>query len=94
MRHLVSAIALSMALAAPAFADDAAPGAAPAPEQGKTKSKDKGGKAAGVVCTSTTPTGSLFPVKVCTTAEQRKSQGNGVRNAQERMQGAAPVIPN
>jgi hypothetical protein len=93
MRRLVSAFILSMALVAPAFAETATSN--PATEQGTAKSKDKGGKAAGVVCSSTTPTGSLFPVKVCTTAEQRKSQRNGVQGAQERMQGSgAAVIPN
>jgi hypothetical protein len=79
-----------MALAAPAFADTAP--TAPAPEQAKAKAK--GGRADGVVCTLDTPTGSRFPVKTCTTPEQRGSQRSGVQNAQERMQGGTPVMPN
>ena len=93
MRRLVSALVLSMALAAPAFADTVTP--SPAPEPVKARAKDKGGKAPGVVCTSEIPTGSRFPVKVCTTPEQRRGQSKDAQNAQERMQGSgAPVTPN
>ena len=91
MRRLVSAFILSLALTAPAFADT--PAAPAAPEPGKDK--PKGAKAAGLVCTTDTPTGSRFPVKVCTTPEQRKAQRRNVDGAQDRMQGGgAPVIPN
>lgn len=96
MRRLASAFVLSLALTAPAFADTpTAPAAPAAPEPGKDKPKDKSAKAPGLVCTTDTPTGSRFPVKVCTTPEQRKAQRRNVDGAQDRMQGGgAPVIPN
>jgi hypothetical protein len=58
----------------------------------ETKVADK--KRDGVVCRRETPTGSMFPVKVCTTAEQRKAEGASARKTQDVMQGASQVIPN
>ena len=97
MRLFASATLLSLALttsvsaqvaseppaAAPAEAAVPAP-AAPAAD----KKKD------GVVCRKEIPTGSHFPVKVCTTAEQRKSQRSMAQHAQETMQGPNQVVPN
>lgn len=88
MRVLVSAFVLSMALSAPALADDAT---APPAEPAKAKSKDT---ADGVVCKRQMKTGSMIAVKVCTTPQQRAEQQKAVRDAQERMQGnSAGVIP-
>jgi len=47
-----------------------------------------------VVCRRETPTGSHFPVKVCTTREERRAQNAAANKAQESMQAATPVIPN
>ena len=91
MRRLASAVVLSMVLAAPAFADTVAPGSAV--EQVKIKTKKKGGEAGYVVCSKVTPTGSLFSTKVCTTAAQRKSQGDAVQTAQDRLQNSPVLVP-
>ncbi len=95
MRLFVSVVVASLSLApsvsaqVPAAADQ--PAAQPAPAaRGEVADKKK----QGVICRRETPTGSIFPVKVCTTAEQRKAEGAMARKAQESMQGASPVIPN
>ncbi|MBO9708361.1 MAG: hypothetical protein J7521_09125 [Caulobacter sp.] len=96
MRRLVSAAVLflsAVALAAPAFAGET-PDPAPAPDAPKAGSKDAKAKADGVVCTRETPTGSLFPVKVCTTAAQRQQQNANSRRAQEQLQSGPDVIPH
>lgn len=88
MRLFVSMIGLSLAVATAAFAqaapDQAASPAAPTVEKKKEKR----------VCHEETPTGSHFPVKVCTTAEQRKAQNSATQRAQEAMQAPMPTIPN
>ena len=95
MRLFASVAALCLALATSVSAQTAsgtseqpAVQPAPAPTQVADKKKD------GVVCRRETPTGSMFPVKVCTTAEQRKAESASARKAQETMQGAGPTIPN
>lgn len=83
---------LSLGLSMSALAAGAQPAATqttPAPEGVKAaKVKD------GVVCRRETPTGSHFPVKVCTTREERRAQNAAANKAQESMQAATPVIPN
>jgi hypothetical protein len=89
----MSAAVLSLSIAAaavPAFAADTT-SPAPAPETAKEAARAKA-KADGVVCTRETPTGSHFPVKVCTTAEQRQRQNGETRRAQEEMQQIGPDI--
>jgi uncharacterized membrane protein len=90
----VFALAAATSVSAQAPADQ--PAAQPAPtaeiKTAETKVADK--KKDGVVCRRETPTGSMFPVKVCTTPEQRKADGASARKAQETMQSASPVIPN
>ncbi len=88
MRLFASVAVLSLALAAPVFAQTApetpAPAAAqPAPAATPAAAK----KDDGIVCHKEMPTGSHFPVKVCTTAEQRKEQRETARRAQSSMQG-------
>lgn len=85
----VFALAAATSVSAQAPADQPAAQPAPAVE---TKVADK--KKDGVVCRRETPTGSMFPVKVCTTAEQRKAENASARKAQESMQSNTPVIPN
>lgn len=85
----VFALAAATSVSAQVPADQSAAQPAPATE---TKATDK--KKDGVVCRRETPTGSMFPVKVCTTPEQRKADGASARKAQETMQGASPIIPN
>lgn len=106
MPRWISAVLLSMALfppMAPAWAETAKPSPAPEaapgvqpPVSAQAPAKVKGGKTpAGLVCVMDTPTGSRFPVKVCTTAEQRKGERDHVRHAQDSLQGAnAGVVPN
>ena len=90
MRLFASAAVLATLLATSAVAQEA-PAAPPAaqPEAGKKDAK----KVDGVICHRETPTGSMFAVKVCTTAEQRKAQSEAARTAQGKMQSAAPQIP-
>lgn len=101
MRFLASVAVLSLALATSVSAQTPSgapeqPAAqtppaqsAPATTQVADKKKD------GVVCRRETPTGSMFPVKVCTTAEQRKAESMAARKAQDSMQGSASsTIPN
>ncbi len=95
MRLFASVAVLSLALATPVLAqtvsgvsEQPAAQPAPAPTQVADKKKD------GVVCRRETPTGSMFPVKVCTTAEQRKAENAAARKAQDSMQGGAPTVPN
>lgn len=94
MRLFASVAVLSLALGSAVSAqtepapDQPAVQAQPAPAPSVDKKRD------GVICRRETPTGSLFPVKVCTTAAQRKAEGASTRKAQESMQGAGPTIPN
>ncbi len=106
MRLFVSVAVLSLTLAGSALAQatpeqtTAQPTAdQPAPtNMAPVAVGTDGGKDAkkkdGVVCHKETVTGSQFPVKVCTTADQRQSQRRMAQRAQESMQGPAPVIPN
>jgi hypothetical protein len=93
--RLLAIVAVSLGLSASAVAVCAQPVSAPptasptAPEGVKAaKKKD------GVVCHTETPTGSHFPVKVCTTREERRAQNAAANKVQESMQAATPVIPN
>lgn len=94
MRLFASAAVLAAVLASSAFAQAPAepPAAQPDAAAGKTTEK-KDAKADGVICRREIPTGSLFAVKVCTTAEQRKAQSNATHKAQDTMQSAAPQLP-
>jgi hypothetical protein len=83
----VSAQAISAAAPDQAAAQPAPP-QTPAPAPAADKKKD------GLVCRREIPTGSHFPVKVCTTADQRKAQRSMAQRAQETMQSGSPVIPN
>lgn len=85
----VFALAAATSVSAQAPGDQ--PAAQPTPTA-ETKVADK--KKDGVVCRRETPTGSMFPVKVCTTPEQRKAEGASARKAQDAMQGGSQVIPN
>ncbi|WP_297512587.1 hypothetical protein [uncultured Caulobacter sp.] len=63
--------------------------APPAASAGKAaKPKD------GVICRKEMVTGSQFPVKICTTPEDRQAQRRMAQRAQETMQAPTPVIPN
>lgn len=90
--RLASIVVLSLGLsvgAMSAWAQPAPNQPAPASEGDKAaKKKD------GVVCRTETPTGSHFPVKVCTTRAERRAQNAVANKAQESMQAATPVIPN
>ena len=98
MRLSASFAVLSLALATPVFAQtapatpavaspDATPSAA-TPAVAEKKKDD------GIVCRKETPTGSHFPVKVCTTAEQRKAERAGAQRAQQSMQGGgSSMVP-
>lgn len=96
MRFLASVAVLSLALATSVSAqtpsgapEQPAAQTPPATTQVADKKKD------GVICRRETPTGSMFPVKVCTTAEQRKAENAAARKAQDSMQGSASsTIPN
>ncbi len=83
-------VALSLGLSAGAVSVWAQPAPSqPAVEAGKAAKKSDG-----VVCRRETPTGSHFPVKVCTTREERRANNAAAHKAQESMQAATPVIPN
>lgn len=97
MRLFASVVGLSLAVATSVFAQatseqpaaQAAPAATTAPAApAADKKKD------GVICRKETPTGSHFPVKVCTTAEERKVQRSAGQHAQETMQAPNPTIPH
>lgn len=60
---------------------------APAPAAKAKKNKD------GVICHKELPTGSRLPIKVCTTAEERRGQRGAAQRAQESMQAPSQVIP-
>jgi hypothetical protein len=98
MRFFASVAVLSLALATSVSAQTASatapeqPAAQPAPAEAAAPVADK--KKDGLVCRREIPTGSHFPVKVCTTAEQRKAQRGVAQRAQETMQSGNPVIPN
>jgi hypothetical protein len=98
MRLFASVAVLSLALATSvsAQASSAAapeqPAAQPAPTETAAPVADK--KKDGLVCRKEIPTGSHFPVKVCTTADQRKAQRSMAQRAQETMQSGSPVTPN
>ena len=90
---LAFALATSVSAQATSAAATDQPAAQPAPTEGAPapvadKKKD------GIVCRKEIPTGSHFPVKVCTTAEQRKAQRTVAQHAQETMQSGSPVTPN
>ena len=88
MRLFVSMIGLSLVVATAAFAQTAPdPSASPATPTVEKKKEKR-------ICRDETPTGSHFPVKVCTTAEQRKAQSGVAQRAQETMQAPSPTIPN
>jgi hypothetical protein len=87
MRLFASVAVLATLLASSAVAQ--APAATPPAAETKKEAK----KDDGVICRREIPTGSLFAVKVCTTAEQRKAQSSATRNAQGAMQSAAPQLP-
>jgi hypothetical protein len=95
MRLFASLALLSLALAAPAFAQSASSAptttdatAVPLKPVAGDKKKDDG-----IICHRETPTGSHFPVKVCTTAEQRKAERSSVQRAQQTMQGGPSLVP-
>lgn len=98
MRFFASVVGLSLAAATSVFAQaaseqpaaQAAPAAATAPAAAPAADKKKDG----VICRKETPTGSHFPVKVCTTAEERKAQRSAGQRAQETMQAPTSTIPN
>lgn len=103
MRLLMSVAVLSLAAATSVSAQTTTeqPAAQPAPTEAVAPSTAAPAavvvdaeKKSGLVCRKEIPTGSHFPVKVCTTAEQRKSQRSMAQRAQESMQGPTPVIPN
>lgn len=99
MRLFASVAVLSFALATsvsakpgpdqppaqPAATETTAP--APASDKAADKKKD------GVICRREIPTGSHFPVKVCTTAEQRKAERSQTQRAQETLQRPSEVVP-
>lgn len=90
----VLAVFLSAPVFAPAFAQEApAAPAEPAVTQPVAAKKDAK-KNDGVICHREIPTGSQFPVKVCTTGADRKAQNKAAQKAQETMQGPTSVIPN
>ncbi|MBO9545627.1 hypothetical protein [Caulobacter sp.] len=96
MRLFASAAVLAALLSVPALAQEAPVAPAeptatqPAPDTGKKDAK----KDEGVICRREIPTGSLFAVKVCTTAEQRKAQSGAARSAQGAMQGGSQQVPH
>jgi hypothetical protein len=95
MRLFVSVAVFSVALATSVSARPApdqptaqpTSNGAPAPTEGDKK-KD------GVICRKEIPTGSHFPVKVCTSAEERKAQRSAAQRAQETLQRPSEVVPN
>jgi hypothetical protein len=93
MRLLLSAAALSLILATSVSArpapdqPTAQPSSNPAPAPASAKKKD------GVICRKEIPTGSQFPVKVCTTPDQRSAQRSATHRAQEVMQRPSEVVP-
>jgi hypothetical protein len=95
MRLFASAAVLAVFLSAPVFAPAFAQEApdAPAVTQPVAAKKDAK-KNDGVICHREIPTGSQFPVKVCTTGADRKAQNKAAQKAQETMQGPTSVIPN
>lgn len=99
MRFLASVAVLSLALATSVSAQPipeqptAQPASTAAPAPASTEGADK--KKDGVVCRKEMPTGSHFPVKVCTTSEQRKAERSAAQRAQENAQiPRNDVIPN
>lgn len=93
MRLFVSVIGLSLACATAVFAqttpDSSAAPAAPATQKPATQKK-----ADGIVCRQETPTGSHFPVKVCTTAAERAELRKQAMRAQEKIQMPSDRLPN
>lgn len=99
MRLFASVAALSLTLATSVFAQTASeqPVAQPAPTEavaptGAAPVADK--KKDGIVCHKEIPTGSQFPVKVCTSAVDRKAQNKAAQRAQESMQAPTSIVPN
>lgn len=93
MRFFAPVALLSVVLATSVAAQTASTNEQRAAPSAPTSDKKADKKADGVVCRKETPTGSQFPVKVCTTAEQRKAQRGVAQRAQESMQSAAPALP-
>ena len=100
MRLFASVAVLSLALATsvsaqaiPAAASEL-PAAQPASTEAAAPAPVADKKKDGLVCRKEIPTGSHFPVKVCTTADQRKAQRGMAQRAQEMMQSGSPVTPN
>jgi hypothetical protein len=97
MRLFVSVAVLSLALATSVSARPAPgqPTAQPTSNETPAPAKADGEKKKdGVVCRKEMPTGSHFPVKVCTTAEERKAQRSATQRAQEILQRPSEVVPN
>jgi len=102
MRLIVSVAALSLTLATSVAARPAPdqpapdqPTVQPAPNGAATPASTESGdkKKDGIICRKEMPTGSHFPVKVCTTAEQRKAQHSSTQRAQEMLQRPSEVVP-
>ncbi len=91
MRLFVSMMGLSLAVATAAFAQ-AAPDSSAAPAAPAAPAPQK--KADGIVCRQETPTGSHFPVKVCTTAAERADQRKQAMRMQEKIQMPSDRLPN
>jgi hypothetical protein len=96
MRLFASVAALSLTLATSVLAQTApeqpaAPTETAAPANA-TPVVDK--KKDGLVCHKEIPTGSQFPVKVCTSAADRKVQNKAAQRAQESMQAPTSIVPN
>jgi hypothetical protein len=98
MRLFVSVAVLSLALATSVSARPAPdqPAAQPTSNETPAPAKANGGdkKKDGVVCRKEIPTGSQFPVKVCTTVEERRAQQRTAQRVQETMQRPTEVVPN
>lgn len=95
MRLFASAAVLSLILTAPVHAQSASPASTATDAtavQPKPVAVEKK-KDEGIICHRETPTGSHFPVKVCTTAEQRKAERSNVQRAQQTMQGGSSLVP-
>jgi hypothetical protein len=90
----VAALTLSLALATSAPAQTAAPAPTEAAAPAATTQVVADKKKDGIVCHKEIPTGSQFPVKVCTSAADRKVQNKAAQRAQESMQAPTSIVPN
>ena len=99
MRLFASVAVVSLALAASVSAQPVStePAAQPTTETPAPSAKAEKGKAKknkdGVICHKELPTGSRLPIKVCTTAEERRGQRSSAQRAQESMQAPSQVVP-